>query len=57
MGLALEEPKKNDEIFPEGEFDVIIDKDVLKRVGNVHVHLRPNVYVGAEFVVTPENRG
>ncbi|MCP4198124.1 MAG: hypothetical protein GY762_13325 [Proteobacteria bacterium] len=57
MGLALEEPKKNDEIFQEGEFNVIVDKDVLKRVGDVHIHFRPNIYIGAEFVVTPEKRG
>ena len=57
MGLALEEPQNNDEIFHEGDFDVIIDKDVLKRVGSVRIHYRPNIYVGHEFVVTPEKRG
>ena len=57
MGLALEEPKRNDEIFHEGDFDVIVDKDVLKRVGSVHIHYRSNIYVGHEFVVTPEKRG
>jgi Fe-S cluster assembly iron-binding protein IscA len=57
MGLALEEPKTNDEIFHQDDFDVIIDKDVLKRVGDVHIHFRPNIYIGAEFVVTPEKRG
>ena len=53
MGLVLDEPTKRDEIFSYDDFEVIIDKRLLERLGGVRIHSRENRYIGRELLVTP----
>jgi Fe-S cluster assembly iron-binding protein IscA len=53
MGLVQDEPTDSDEVFKEDDFDVIIDKRLLERLGGVRIHSRENRYVGRELLVTP----
>ena len=55
MGLVLDEPTENDEVFKQGDLDIIIDESILRQLGGVRIHSRDNRYIGREFVVTRRN--
>ena len=53
MGLVLDEPTERDEIFEQVDFEVIIEKGLLERLGGVRIDSRDNRYIGRELIVTP----
>lgn len=49
MGLALDEPAANDEVFNEAGFTFSVEKELLQKIGGVSIDFG---YMG--FMVTPE---
>jgi len=47
LGMALDEPKENDEVFNEGGLTFLVNKDLLDSVKPINV----------EFVETPKGSG
>jgi len=48
--LALDEPNAEDEIFNQESFQVIVNSDELKNIGNVEIDFRESGY-GSGFSV------
>lgn len=53
MGLALDEPKDNDEIVDGEGFKVVADKALLEQMGGISVDFRASMF-GAGFVIRPK---
>ena len=53
MGVTLDKPNENDEIFSRDGFDVVIDREILKTMTGVHIQFLPNRWIGSELRVTP----
>lgn len=52
MGLALDEPKDNDETVEGEGFNVVADKALLEQMGGISVDFRESMF-GAGFVIRP----
>jgi Fe-S cluster assembly iron-binding protein IscA len=52
LGLALDEPKETDDIFQKEGFEVIVEKDLLKKIQGVNIDLQKD-WKGSQFLVNP----
>lgn len=53
LGLALDEPNENDEVFTEAEFTFIIEKSLLEQAQPVNIDYISNAS-GQGFVITSD---
>jgi Fe-S cluster assembly iron-binding protein IscA len=55
LGLALDEPSEQDEVFKEAGFNLIMDKELIKRFGGVKIDFQSSRWFGSRFFITPKN--
>lgn len=54
MGMALDEPSDNDEVFPQENYKLIIEKSLLDELGGVSIEFRDNKWMGSGFMIRPK---
>ena len=56
MGLALDELNDGDEVHKEEGFVVVIEKELLERLGGVKIDFQSSRWMGSGFFITPTYR-